>query len=402
MLKNILEIWPLFLGILLIGLVAGIQGSLLGIRSTNEGFSEVWLGLVMTTYFAGFLLGSIICPKLIRRVGHVRTFAALTALASMTILLHPLFVDPLLWTFMRLGSGFAISGMIVVIEAWLNRFCSDGNRGQILSIYMVIFSLGLVAGQFLLNLGSPDSYELFTLISVLISFAAVPLLLSNAPVPPIEVYKSISIAQLWRWAPFGVAGIFLINVMFGVIIGMGAVYATKWGLDVFEVSMFMGAFLLGNTLLQWPLGKLSDIFDRSVVICSIALVGCLMSLLAYTMEINTTFGLLVVMLVGGFTLPLYALFIALTNDYMRPEKVLPASGTLILIGGFGTVLGPLLTSFVMEKLGTNSYFLILSVVMAIMVVYGFYRMIVYPYVPKEDRHEFSIYVPSSLGSNPNL
>ncbi len=402
MLKNILVIWPLFLGILLIGLVAGIQGSLLGIRSTNEGFSEVWLGLVMTTYFAGFLLGSIICPKLIRRVGHVRTFAALTALASMTILLHPLFVDPLLWTFMRLGSGFAISGMIVVIEAWLNRFCSDGNRGQILSIYMVIFSLGLVAGQFLLNLGSPDSYELFTLISVLISFAAVPLLLSNAPVPPIEVYKSISIAQLWRWAPFGVAGIFLINVVFGVIIGMGAVYATKLGLDVFDVSMFMGAFLLGNTLLQWPLGKLSDIFDRRMVICSVALVGCLLSLLAYTMEINTFTGLLVVMLVGGFTLPLYALFIALTNDYMRPEKVLPASGTLILIGGFGTVLGPLLTSFVLEKLGTNSYFLILSVVMAIMVVYGFYRMIVYPYVPIEDRHEFSIYVPSSLGSHPNL
>ena len=400
--REILKIWPLFLGLFMIGLVAGSQGSLLGIRSTQEGFDQTWIGLVMTAYFAGFLLGSKLSPRLIRQVGHVRTFAALTALASITILVHPLYVEPSLWAVMRLLSGFAMSGIYVVAESWLNQSATQENRGQLLSAYMVTLSLGLIGGQFLLNLADPGSYELFSLISVLVSFAAIPMLISTAPTPPIEVFDSIKLSKLLRWAPYGVIGAFLINICFGIVMGMAPVYGIQMGLDVFQVSLFMSAILAGNALLQWPLGKLSDMFDRRKVITAIAAIAALLALGLTQARPDSLLGMLLAALFGGFCLTLYALFIALTNDYMKPEKILPASATLVLIAGLGSVCGPILASTLMEQFGPQSYFWLLAGLSGLITLVGLWRVIFFAYSPMDETHEFSIYAPSTLGSNLRL
>ena len=397
--REILRIWPLFLGLFVIGLVVGSQGSLLGIRSTQEGFSQTWVGIVMTAYFAGFLIGSTTASTIIRRVGHVRAFAALTAVASITILVHPLFVEPWLWALMRLGSGFAMSGIYVVSESWLNRASDEKSRGQVLSLYMVTVFSGMIAGQFLLNIADPGSYVLFSLISVLVSFAAIPMLVSTAPTPPVEVFDKIKISKLLKWAPYGVIGSFLANICFGAVMGMAAVYGVQMGLGVFEVSVFVSAILAGNAILQWPLGRLSDMFDRRKVVAIIAAVASLLAMLASQTRPDSWQGVLLAGLFGGFCLALYALFIALTNDYMKPEKILPASGTLVLISGLGSICGPLMTSISMKYFGPQSFYWTLSGVLALTALVGLYRILFRPFSPYDSGHEFSIYAPTTMGTN---
>jgi len=397
--KTITTVWPLFFGLALIAISTGVQNSLLGIRADLEGFDTAFTGLIMSGYFIGFLFGSTQGPRIIQQVGHVRTFGALTALASITVLLHALFVHPWLWFLLRLLTGLAISGLYVVAESWLNQAATDRNRGQILSFYMIIMLLGMFAGQFLLNLADPSSFELFGTISVLMSFAAIPILITVIPTPTIEPSSSIGIRKLLGWAPYGLPGAFLVNMCFGMIFGMAAVYASKIQLSTREISWFMAAILFGGLVLQWPLGRLSDKLDRRIVIVGASAAAGLFALLAATRGQETLGQLLLyVALLGGFLLPLYALFVALVNDYMRPEKIVAASGTVLLVGGLGAAIGPLLIAWVMDVFGTNGFFWFIGAVCGCVAALGLVRIIFFPYVPEEDRHEFSIYAPATVGT----
>ena len=195
--KIIISIWPLFAGLSLIGLAVGVQGSLLGVRAELEGFDDYLIGLLMSCYFAGFLAGSLLTPKMIQRVGHIRIFAALSAVASVTILIHAVYVEPWAWALMRLLTGFAFSTIYVVSESWLNQSSNNANRGQILSIYTTLLLAGICAGQFMLNLANPMDFTLFILISVMVSVAAVPIVLSVIITPAIEETDRVSIRHLW-------------------------------------------------------------------------------------------------------------------------------------------------------------------------------------------------------------
>ena len=196
--RTALSVWPLFLGLSLIGLAVGVQGSLLGVRAELEGFEDFLIGLLMSCYFAGFLGGSMLAPRIIERVGHIRIFAAVSAVASVTILVHALYVNPWAWAAMRLLTGFAFSCIYVASESWLNQASSNETRGQILAIYMTILLAGVCAGQFLLNVADPQDFTLFILISVMVSVAAVPILLTVIATPHIEETERVSIAHLWR------------------------------------------------------------------------------------------------------------------------------------------------------------------------------------------------------------
>ena len=206
---TMIRLWPLLIGLALIGLAVGVQGSLLGIRAEIEGFEDYLIGLLMSCYFAGFLAGSLLTPKMIHRVGHIRIFAALSAVASVTILIHSIYVNPWGWAFMRLLTGFAFSTIYVVAESWLNQASSNETRGQILAIYTAILLSGICAGQFMLNIADPAGHTLFILISVMVSVAAVPILLSVIAAPPLEETERVSIGHLWRRTPMGVTGIVL-------------------------------------------------------------------------------------------------------------------------------------------------------------------------------------------------
>ena len=278
--RTALSVWPLFLGLSLIGLAVGVQGSLLGVRAELEGFEDFLIGLLMSCYFAGFLGGSMLAPRIIERVGHIRIFAAVSAVASVTILVHALYVDPWAWAAMRLLTGFAFSCIYVASESWLNQASSNETRGQILAIYMTILLAGVCAGQFLLNVADPQDFTLFILISVMVSVAAVPILLTVIATPHIEETERVSIAHLWRRAPMGVIGIILSQWMASVVFGMGAVYATKMGMSVSEVAFFMGSMMAGGMILQWPLGKLSDHMDRRWVLGGASIVALIAALAA--------------------------------------------------------------------------------------------------------------------------
>lgn len=381
--RTVIKIWPLFMGLSLIGLAVGVQGSLLGYRAELEGFPDQLIGLLMSCYFAGFLAGSLLAPGLIQRVGHIRIFAALSAVASVTILIHALYVDPWSWAVMRLLTGFAFSCIYVVSESWLNQAASNETRGQILAIYMTIMLMGICAGQFMLNLADPAGFQLFILISVMVSVAAVPILLTALPTPPIEEQQRVTIAHLWRRAPMGVMGIILSQWCASVVFGMGAVYAAKMGMSVGEVAYFMGAIMGGGMILQWPLGKLSDMVDRRWVMGGASIVAAIAAIIA-SQEVSASIQLYALAFVfGGFSLSLYPLVVALTHDHLRPSEIVPASGTIILIGGLTSVTGPISVALWLQIFGLQSFFLSLAGGLLLMASISIWRVITIPALPPE-------------------
>jgi MFS family permease len=379
----VFRLWPLFIGLALIGLAVGVQGSLLGIRAEIEGFDDYLIGLLMSCYFAGFLAGSRLTPKMIQRVGHIRIFAALSAVASVSILIHAIYVNPWAWALMRLLTGFAFSTIYVVSESWLNQASTNANRGQILAIYTAILLSGICAGQFMLNIADPADSTLFMLISVMVSVAAVPILLSVIATPPLEETERVSIMHLWRRTPMGVTGIVLSQWVSSILFGMGAVYATKLGFSIYQVANFMGAMMAGGMIFPWPLGKISDVVDRRWVMgysCLAAVVVAI--IISFQTEASATLYFLT-FLFGGFSLSLYSLVVALTNDHLRPKEIIPASGTVILIAGLTSITGPITAVFWLEIFGLQSFFILLASCLLLLAGISIWRVLTIPALPAE-------------------
>jgi MFS family permease len=398
--QTVRAVWPLFFGLGIIGLCLGAQGTLLGIRAEIEGFSTLAIGLLMSAYYLGFLLGSLRAPKIIQRVGHVRAFAALTALASTTILVNSLFVDPWVWGVMRLITGFSVSAIYVVAESWLNQAADNRTRGQLLSIYMITLLAGFSGGQFLLNVADPAGFELFTLISILISLAAIPILLTASPMPAFEAARPVSIATLYKVAPAGLVGSFLVNACYAMALGLGAVYASRLGMSVAEVSWFMAVLVLGGMLSQWPLGKLSDSMDRRTVIAGSAAAAVVVAVLGAEFGLTgNNFHLLLALLFGGTCFPLLALYLALTNDELQADQAVGASSTLLLVGGVGASLGPFTVSLAMDRWGPASFYWSLAVLVGLMAAHALYRRLTDPYPPSStETTTFQMQAPFAVGS----
>lgn len=393
--RTVVSVWPLFIGLSLIGLAVGVQGSLLGIRAELEGFGDDQIGLLMSCYFAGFLGGSMLAPGLIQKVGHIRIFAALSAIASVTILVHAIYVEPWAWAIMRLLTGFAFSCIYVVSESWLNKAATNDTRGQILSIYMIIFLGGICAGQFLLNVASPSGFTLFILISVMVSVAAVPILLTVIATPEIEETHRVTISHLWHRTPMGVIGIVLSQWCASVVFGMGAVYATRLGMSVKEVAYFMAAMMAGGMVLQWPLGKLSDMIDRRWVMGASSIIALIAAVFASHETSASTNLYFLSFVFGGFCLSLYPLVAALTNDHLRPNEIVPASGTMVLIAGLSSITGPITVAYWMQIFGLNSYFLVLAAALLLMAVTSIWRVLTVPALPMEYKVQSTLQVASN-------
>jgi MFS family permease len=400
---TVVSSWALFLGIAFIMLGNGLQGSLLGVRAELEGFPTAVTGLVMTGYFVGFLAGSTVVPRLVTRVGHIRVFAALASLASVAVLLHSVFVDPVSWTAMRLVTGFSYAGLYVVAESWLNDRATNETRGQLLSIYMVVMLCGAGSGQFLLNVADPMGFELFLLASVLVSLALIPILLTVSPAPEFDAPSPVGLRALYRISPLGVLGTLGTGMAQGGLIGMGAVYAKSSGLSIAEVSLFMAATLFGGMLFQWPIGRLSDRFDRRRVLTAVTILAALWAFMAtaVTGPLAPLFPawslFLLAGLFGGMNMPMYSLTIAHTNDFLEPKQMVAASGTLVLVGGIGAVLGPMTLAGAMSVMGPSGFFWGLGVVHAVIGAFALYRMTVRQARPLEDQ---GAYVPVPPPASP--
>jgi len=376
--------WAILLGFGILMLGDGLQGTLLPLRADLEGFSATLTGLIMSSFYLGFLLGSVYAPKITTRVGHIRVFAAFAALASATILVQALFVSVPAWIAMRLVSGFCFAGIYIVAESWLNDRATNESRGRLLSLYMVITYIGIGAGQLLLNLAEPRELQLFVLVSILISVAVVPLLLSAGNQPRFRDSVRVGLPALLRMTPLGIVSLFAVGLVTATFFALGPVYAQRLGLGIRDISYFMTAAVAGTILLQGPIGALSDYFDRRLVLTVTTVLTAVAALLCIpAAEISQLALFTAVGLFGGLAFPLYSLCLAYINDHLEPEQMIAASGALVLVSGLGAVAGPLAFAAIMDYFGNPALFMAIAAVHALTALFAIYRMASSAPVPLE-------------------
>lgn len=369
------SVWALLLGMGLLMLGNGMQGTLLGLRGSDEGFSGTVLGLVMSSYFVGFFGGAILAPTIIRRVGHVRVFAAMASLTSAAIVVHILFVTPPVWSAMRVLTGFSFAALYIVTESWLNDRVGNDVRGGLLSIYLIITFVAMGAGQLAMNLAPPAGYDLFLINAVILSLALVPIVLSQNTEPDHRTPEPLTLRRLYRISPVGTVGAFTTGMSQGALFGMAAVFARAHDLSVFHISLFMAALVLGGALMQWPIGRLSDGMDRRRVIVGAGIGVAVIAVIAVPVGHLSPVGLIVMgLLFGGAVLPLYSLYVAYTNDHLEPQQMVAASSSLYMAVAAGAVLGPAMTGWLMDLVGPDGFLWYFVVVHLAMVAFTVHRM----------------------------
>lgn len=395
MIKVLASSWALLLGMLLLMIGNGLQGTLLGVRGGLEGFSTLQMSFVMSGYFLGFLGGSRLAPEMIRRVGHVRVFAALASIISAALILFPAVTEPWAWIALRVVIGFSFSGVYVTAESWLNNSATNETRGKSLSLYMIVQMAGIVTAQGLLALGDPSGFILFIVPSVLVSISFAPILLSISPTPAFSTTKAMSIRALFEVSPLGCIGAFLLGGVYSAMLGMASVYGSQAGLSVAHISAFVAMIFVGGLMLQYPIGWLSDRADRRRLILFVAGIGGLGAVLGMLTQVNFIVLLGAAFVIGGTTNPLYSLLIAHTNDFLDQEDMAAASGGLIFLNGIGAVAGPLVTGWIMGVIGPSGFFMFIAVLMGLLAVYAAYRTTRRDAPSSDDTGSYAPIMPSS-------
>jgi len=369
--------WPLFLGMVFLMVSNGLLVTLLTLRAGGLGFSELMIGFVQSGYPVGSLLGCLIAPRLIMKVGHIRVFAAYASIASTAALIHLITYDPWSWGAMRLLTGFCFSGLYIVAESWLNSSANNESRASLLSVYFIIQTGGVMVGQLLLNLSSPEGIFLFIVVSILISFSLVPMLISTSATPPYELPERVSLLELFRLSPMGLTGSFLNGIAQTTLYVALAIYGHSIGLSTGAIGGLIGVMTLGGMLFQFPLAKLSDRIDRRLVIVlapGLAIPVCLLLSGLENPADNIIELYTMVAIVGGLTLPLYSICMAHMNDHLKPGQVVAASGTLVLILAVGMIFGPLLGGFAITQYGPEGFFYLLACTSALTVLTALFRL----------------------------
>ena len=282
MYKTLKNNWALFIGFAILATAHGFQGNLLGVRAVIEEFNYLAVGALFSGYFLGYFIGAFYCPKLINSVGHIRTFSAFASLASLSALIHVTFVNPYVWIFGRFLTGFSMIAIFIVTESWLNDRATNRNRGQILSLYMIITYVAFATGNLLLNVSSPTKYEPFILISVLFSIALVPILLAKKKPPKFKKTASMNIKELYRISPFGSFAMLCTGFIYSAVLTLASVYAANMNLTIYEISILLTLIVSAGAIFQWPIGYISDRMDRrKVIIVSgiLAIIFCILAIL---------------------------------------------------------------------------------------------------------------------------
>ncbi len=384
--KTIATSWPLLLGMGVLMLGVGLQATLLGVRGTLEGFPTPVIGVVMSCYYVGYLLGTLAAPRLVHKVGHIRVFAALAAIASAANLFQATFVAPWSWAAMRLLCGLAFAGIYVVAESWLNDRATSANRARLLAIYMVVLYIGLGAAQFLLTLANPRGTAPFMLVSALISLALVPIALSDQPTPTIVVPRRVRYRDLYRDSPYGVVAVAVAGIISSILFSIGPVYARLRGLDTAGIATYMAASIFAATATQYPVGALADRVDRRAVIAVVCAAGSAVAL-AITVIPDLPRGAFLALAAAfsALVLTVYSLAISHVNDRLEAAQIVSASSALLLLNGGAAIIGPTLASSLMGAFGHEAYFATLAGLTGTLALYGLWRRIRRRPVPPEQR-----------------
>lgn len=353
----------------------GLQTTLLPLRAEVEGFPPLSIGIMGSSYFIGFVAGCLTTAHLVRPVGHIRVFTAMSAVASVVPLFHILALNEWAWWVLRAVTGYCLAALFLVIESWLNERTDNAVRGRVFSIYTSLTFIAVIGGQILLTLYDPTAFALFAVASIIISLAAVPVALISIPTPlPLAAVKLDPI-RLIRLSPAGTLGCFAVGLVNGAFWSLAPVFATSAGFDTTGVATFIGVAVLGGALSQWPFGRLSDRFDRRGVIVLLAGSSAVTGFLLFLASRYLHPGILpLAFAFGAFSFPVYAVAVAHVNDLIMTESFVEVSGGLLLLNGMGSVLGPLAGAFAMRLAGPGALFAEIAVVYVLLTIFVLRRM----------------------------
>lgn len=359
-------------GVALLLLGHGLLNTLLTLRGVAEGYSTGLIGLLMSGYFAGFLIGTWLAPSLIRRVGHIRTFSFYAALAAVAVLLHVIIVNPWVWLVLRVMYGVALVTLYMVIESWLNAQVSGEKRGQVFALYMAVNLGALAAAQQLLTLDSPMNFTLFALAAILICAALMPITLTRQAQPAQPDMPATDLLQLARIAPLPLMAAGISGLTLGGFWGLAPVYASESGFDAAGVGLLMSMTILGGAVLQWPIGLFSDKHDRRLVLLWVVSIG---AVLGAAMTPLTSGPLLLGMMFlwGGLAFSIYSIAVAQMVDQLHPDEILSGSSGLLLANGFGAAFGPVVAGGLMSVFGPKALPIFFAVTLALLALYSFFR-----------------------------
>jgi len=391
MIRILSSVAPLLLGVAILLTGQGLQGTLLPVRANLEGFSTLSIGLMGGAYFFGFTLGCLRGSTLLRRVGHIRVFAAMTAAASAVPLLHGLWVETWLWWLLRFVTGYCFAVLYVVIESWLNEQATNETRGMVFSAYTLITLTVLAVGQQMLLLYDPQQMALFAIASAIVSIAAIPVVLSVAPTPTQAKEKvRLDLRRLFRISPAGALGCLASGLANGPFWALAPVFVAGDSSDVSLVAWFMTSAVLGGAVGQWPLGFWSDRVDRRWVIAFAATMGMLVGLASWVFFSHLTPVLLMALGAawGAVAFPLYAVSVAHSNDHARPGEYVMISSGLLLMYGIGAIGGPFIASLAMQWLGSGGLFLYTAAIHVLLLGYIAFRFFKREPVQEEEHRKF--------------
>ena len=353
----------------------GLQSTLLSVRGDLEGFPTTVIGLLASAYYAGFILGCRFVPGMIKGVGHIRAFVALASIASSSALAHILFVEPVSWSALRFVTGFSFAGLTMVLESWINERATNENRGKVLSVYRIVDLGAVTIGNGLLAVAPPEGFQLFILVSILISIALVPVALTRSTSPaPLETAK-LDIVELYRVSPVGAVGAAATGLANAAFWGMAPVYVQELGYGSAAIAAFMSTAIIGAGLFQFPTGSLSDKVDRRFVIVGSSLLGAGASaLLASFAGLSENAMLGFSFLFGAFIIPVFGICAAHANDHAAVGKAVATSGGLLLLYGVGSVVGALVGALVMSAFEPAALFWYIAGVYLVLAVFSLLRI----------------------------
>ncbi len=384
----VLSVSSLLIGMALLQLGNGSLQTLLSVRLAAAGEAPWLIGLVMAQYSVGIVLGTLYGHKLIMTVGHIRAFTAFGSTMSAITLGHAFIGELWAWGLFRFLVGACAVGMLMCVESWLNARTDNRSRGQVFSLYVITVYLFQGIGQFLIQLPDDSGFELFIIMSVLMSLAVVPVAVTKMPAPTLPEASRFDFMRLWRTSPTGMVVSLMSGLILGAFYGVGPVFAQFSGYDRAGTAMFMSAVIIGGLIMQWPIGKFSDGRDRRGVIIgiNIALIAVCIAMVAGNPSGYELIALAVAF--GSLSAALYPLSVAFTNDYLEPEDLVPAAGGLVMAYGIGAIAGPLFAAVSIEWLGAKGLFVFCGSMALAAAVLVFWRMRQREAPPVEDQVDF--------------